>query len=128
MRAPDPVLALLGLAARAGAIVPGTARVREGIAADAIRCAILASDASENALDKVVPLLARRGVPHVVRYERAALGAAVGKSELSAIGITDRGLAERCMALLGGAAEVVADDGAAQETDGWELASRRRRS
>jgi ribosomal protein L7Ae-like RNA K-turn-binding protein len=120
MRARDPVLALLGLAARAGAIVPGTARVREGVAADAIRCVILAADASDNAQEKVLPLLERRGVPHAVRSERATLGAAVGKSELSAVGITDRGLAERCMALLGGAA--------AQETESREPASRRRRS
>lgn len=128
MRATDPVLSLLGLAARAGAIVPGTARVREGVATDTIRCAIVASDASGNAHDKVLPLLERRGVPHAVRYDRAALGAAVGKSELSAIGITDRGFAERCVALLGEAVRGAAGDVAAQDMEGWEQASRRRHS
>ena len=126
MRAPDPVLALLGIAARAGALVPGTERVREGATAGGIQCAIVAADASANAHDKLLPLLDRRGVPHVVRYERTVLGAAVGKSELSAIGITDRGLAERCVALL----DMVADTGAVavEERAGRRPAATRRRS
>jgi ribosomal protein L7Ae-like RNA K-turn-binding protein len=89
------VLRLLGLAARAGALLPGTERVREGARGGLLRFAIVAEDTSDNSNDKLLPLLAKRGVPHIVAFTRDQLGAAVGRGPLSAIGITDESLARQ---------------------------------
>jgi ribosomal protein L7Ae-like RNA K-turn-binding protein len=91
----DARLRLLGLAARAGAIVPGTERVREAVRSGAVYLVIVAADASDNSRDKLDYLLGARGVPCITAYDRAALGGAVGRAPLSAVGVTDRRLAER---------------------------------
>jgi ribosomal protein L7Ae-like RNA K-turn-binding protein len=101
MQEPDRALALLGLAARAGAIVPGTERVRLAASKGQLAYAIVALDASANAHDKLLPLLEKRAVPHAVMYERAALGAAVGKAGLSAVGIAERGFARKLEEMIG---------------------------
>jgi ribosomal protein L7Ae-like RNA K-turn-binding protein len=100
MQAADRALGLLGMSARAGAVVPGTGRVREAARGGSLRLAVLATDASENSRDKLVPLLEATGIPHVFRYDRNELGTAVGRSPLSAVGILDEGLADRLLALL----------------------------
>jgi ribosomal protein L7Ae-like RNA K-turn-binding protein len=99
MTAPDAVLRLLGIAARAGVAVTGTERVREAARGGSLRLAFVANDASENSRDKLVPLLGAVGVPMIAAYDRAALGAAVGKAPLSAVGVTDRSLADRLRAV-----------------------------
>lgn len=98
---PDRVLALLGLAARAGAVVPGTERVRAAASAGQLGYVIVATDASSNAHDKLLPMLERRAVPHAVKYERAVLGLAVGKAGLSAVGVVERGFARKLEELMG---------------------------
>jgi ribosomal protein L7Ae-like RNA K-turn-binding protein len=97
---PDRALGLLGMATRAGALVPGTERVREAARAGTLRLAVMAADASENSRGKLLPLLAARGISHVIRYERNELGAAVGRGPLSAVGVLDAALADRLLALL----------------------------
>ena len=96
----DPVLRLLGLAARAGAIVPGTERVRHAANAGALPFVIVAADASANSQDKLVPLLRTRGVEHVIAFDRNRLGAAVGRAPLSAVAVTSEPLARRLQGLL----------------------------
>jgi ribosomal protein L7Ae-like RNA K-turn-binding protein len=91
---------MLGLAARAGAVLPGTERVREAARGDAVHFALVANDASDNSLDKLLPLLDARQIPYTVRYDRNALGGAVGKAPLSAIAITDIKLAKRVKEML----------------------------
>src|SRR5690606_1072173 len=108
MREPDAALRLLGLAARAGSLVPGTGQVRQAVRGGRVRLAIVAADASANSQEKLLPLLAAKRVPHVIALSRAALGQAVGRGSLSAVGLTDARLAERVAALLAGA-----DDGGA---------------
>ncbi len=93
--APEPLLHLLGLAARAGAVVPGTERVREAARSGRLRLALVAGDASANAREKLIPLLESREVPHAIIGSRAGLGAAVGRAPLSAVGVTDASLAAR---------------------------------
>lgn len=93
-------LRMLGLAARSGAVVAGTQLVREAARRDALSLALIAADASRNSLEKVLPLLRVRGVPHSIVADRRALGLAVGKAPLSAVGITERGLARRIAELL----------------------------
>lgn len=99
--ASEAVLRLLGLAARAGALLPGTERVREAARSGTLRFALVAEDISDNSQDKLLPLLSSRGVPHVVRFQRAELGAAVGKAPLSAVGISVQSFADRVRELLG---------------------------
>jgi ribosomal protein L7Ae-like RNA K-turn-binding protein len=92
---PDAALRLLGLAARAGALLPGTEQVRDAARRGALRFVLVAGDTSDNSLDKLVPLLVKRGVPHVVGFTRAELGTAVGRAPLSAVGITNRSFAQQ---------------------------------
>ena len=97
---PDRALGLLGMATRAGAVVPGTERVREAARAGTLHLAVMASDASDNSRGKLLPLLTARGISHVIRYERNALGAAIGRGPVSAVGVVDAALADRLMAIL----------------------------
>ena len=99
---PDPALGLLGMATRAGAVVPGTERVREAARAGTLRLAVIAADASANSRGKLLPLLAARGISHVIRFERSELGAAVGRGPLTAVGVVDAALAARLLTLVGG--------------------------
>jgi ribosomal protein L7Ae-like RNA K-turn-binding protein len=89
------------MATRAGAVIPGTDRVREAARAGTLRLAVMASDASENSRGKLLPLLIARGISHVIRFERNELGAAVGRGPLSAVGVVDAALADRLLALMG---------------------------
>jgi ribosomal protein L7Ae-like RNA K-turn-binding protein len=91
---------LLGLATRAGAVLPGTDRVREAARAGALRFAILASDASDNSREKLIPLLNAKQIAYVIAYDRDALGAAVGRAPVSAVGITETKLARRVREML----------------------------
>ncbi len=103
MAAPEPgaaALRLLGLAARAGAILPGTERVREAARAGEARLVLVAGDASGNTCDKLIPMLQARGVPHVRAYDRARLGEAVGRGPLGAVAVMDASLAGRLQQLL----------------------------
>jgi ribosomal protein L7Ae-like RNA K-turn-binding protein len=100
MAAPDRSLSMLGMATRAGAAVPGTERVREAARSGTLRLAIIADDASDNSRGKLLPLLEARDVPYVIRFDRAVLGAAVGRSPLSAVGVLDKAMADRLQALL----------------------------
>jgi ribosomal protein L7Ae-like RNA K-turn-binding protein len=92
---------MLGLAERAGAVIPGTGRVREAARAGRVRLVLLASDASRNSRDKLEPLLRAAGLPFATVADRARLGVAVGKAPLSAVGITDAALARRIGQLAG---------------------------
>lgn len=96
----DGALQLLGLAARAGSVVPGTGQVVDGTRAGRVAFVVVASDLTSTGLAKLVPVLEREGVRHVVRYTRAELGRAVGKSPLAAVGIADPGFGDRLAALL----------------------------
>ena len=100
-RKAEPVLRLLGLAARAGSIVPGTDRVRIALRREELQLVLVAGDASANAQDKLLPLLEARRVPYRVVFTRAEIGMAVGRSPLSAIGLIDASLAQRVSELIG---------------------------
>jgi ribosomal protein L7Ae-like RNA K-turn-binding protein len=97
---PDPVLQLLGLAARAGALVPGTQLVREAVRAGRVHFALVASDLTATGRDKLVPMLESREVAYGVVYSRAELGRAVGRGPLAGLGVTDEGFARRFRVLL----------------------------
>jgi ribosomal protein L7Ae-like RNA K-turn-binding protein len=102
---PDPpetgaeLLRLLGLAARAGAVVPGSERVKEAARAGDLRFAIVAADTSGYRRDRLVPLLRGLHVPHVVAFDRDRLGHAVGRAPLGAVGVTNEAFARRLLQL-----------------------------
>lgn len=98
---------MLGLAARAGAVVPGTERVRQAARGGTLRYAIVASDLTGTGRDKLIPLLEWKEVEHAVRYTRAQLGAAVGRAPLAAVGVTDGSFARRLRVLVAEAAGAI---------------------
>lgn len=99
-------LSFLGLAARSGAVVTGTAAVREAVRQGSVELVLLAADASGNARSKLEPLLARRGIRWLEVPDRASLGAAVGKAPLSAVGVVGRDFGRRLEDLFGSAEAV----------------------
>lgn len=92
--AEPPALRLLGLAARAGALIYGTDLVRRAVKAGKIHLAIVASDISDNTREKLHSL-ELSGVSVIEGPDRGELGALVGKGPLSVIGVVDGQFAER---------------------------------
>jgi ribosomal protein L7Ae-like RNA K-turn-binding protein len=88
------VLGLVGLGLRGRLAVLGVDRVREAAQKGTLQLALVGSDASENSLDKVVPLLRAKGVRMIEGISAAALGGAAGKEATTVIGIVDANLAK----------------------------------
>src|SRR5688572_6058772 len=87
--APSPERALLdlvGLAARAGALVHGTDATRRAVREGEVLYVLVAGDAATGQAGKLLPLLEARGVPYATVLSRAALGAATGREFVTAIG------------------------------------------
>lgn len=112
------MLRLLGIAARAGEIAPGTERVREGLRSQRVRLVFLAADGSFEQRRKLIPALRAGGIPYVTRYDRAALGAAVGRSPLGAVGVMSGPLSERLIVLM--QSDQPAQDAAGENNEGIE--------
>lgn len=85
--------------------MPGTARVREAARAGAVRFVVVAADASSNTKEKLMPLLRARRIRHAVAFDRDALGMAVGRAPLGAVGITSGRLADRLAEMISGGQE-----------------------
>lgn len=97
---PEKALAdLLGLAARARGLVHGTDMTRKAVREGEVRCVVLAGDASPTQAQKILPLLQARGVPFHVCLSREALGSAIGRGPVSAVGITNDSFAKRAAVL-----------------------------
>ncbi len=95
------VVRLLGLGVRAGRghVVIGVAGVRAKLQRDALRCVVLAADASPRTRDKVERLARARGVPVVRGPGAMELGAGLGRPPVQAVGVEDAGLARGLVAL-----------------------------
>lgn len=87
------VLRLVGLGVRSRGVVVGVEQVRQAAKRNKLEFAIVASDASPNSLQKVVPLLNARRVRFIEVPSAAALGAAVGRDQTAVVGVLDRQLA-----------------------------------
>ena len=105
---PRAVLDLIGLSARAGAIVPGTSAVRAAVRDGKVARVVLAYDGADGQRQKLTPLLDARRVPYHIAFTREELGAACGRPPVSAIGVSNPGLASRVGELL--AAHISADE------------------
>jgi ribosomal protein L7Ae-like RNA K-turn-binding protein len=62
---------------------------------------IVASDASETQLVKVLPLAKAGGIPVIRAGRRAELGAALGEGALSAVGVTGHSFVKQLQGILG---------------------------
>lgn len=94
------VLDLIGLSARARGLVSGTGAVRNAVREGNVYCVVLARDSAEGQRQKLIPLLDARRVPYQIAFTREELGAASGRAPVSAIGISNPGLASRIGELL----------------------------
>ena len=104
------VLRLLGLGVRSRGAVVGVNQVREAARSNKVEYAIVATDASANSLDKVVPLLNARRVRFIEVPSAAELGAAVGRDQTAVVGIVDRQLAAGVRALAESARQGTEED------------------
>lgn len=95
------LLDLVGLAARAGALVRGTDATRQAVRSGEVLGVLVAADGAPGQTGKLLPLLEARGVPYAVCLSRAALGAAAGRDSVSAVGFTQDGFARRARQLAG---------------------------
>ncbi len=86
---------LLGLGVRAGRrrVVIGVAGVRAALQRHAVRCVVVAADASPRTAEKVERLARAQGVPVLRGPAAAPLGAGLGRPPVQAVGVTDVQLA-----------------------------------
>jgi len=88
------LLRLVGLGVRARNAVVGVQQVRQAAKRGNLAFVIVAPDASEHSLDKLLPLLRARRIRFVDVTSAAELGAAAGRESTAAVGILDRELAQ----------------------------------
>jgi ribosomal protein L7Ae-like RNA K-turn-binding protein len=87
------MLRLLGLGMRGRLVSVGVDRTREAAFKGTLRMAVVASDASPNSRDKIVPLLSGRGVTMIETASADELGKAVGRAATAVVGVLDAKLA-----------------------------------
>ena len=87
------ILGLAGLGIRGRIAVVGVQQVRDAAKRGKLKIALVAKDASQNSLDKVVSLLAARGVKVVDDFSASELGEIAGRDSVAVIGVSDAGLA-----------------------------------
>ena len=88
------MLRLVGLGVRGRGAVVGVQQVREAARKGDLAYAVIAPDASQHSLDKLLPLLRARGIRFADAVSAKELGAAVGRESTAAVGIIDRQLAK----------------------------------
>ena len=87
------VVGLVGLGLRGRLAVVGVQQVRDSAKRGRLKVALVATDASQNSLDKIKGLLAARSVPVIDSFSAAELGKVAGREAVAVIGVTDAGLA-----------------------------------
>jgi ribosomal protein L7Ae-like RNA K-turn-binding protein len=90
---------LLGLGFRGRLVVVGVEQVRVAVRKGTVRLAVVAQDASRHSKEKIVPLLRAKGVDVIEVLSANELGAAFGREQTAAVGITDVGLARGVRAI-----------------------------
>jgi ribosomal protein L7Ae-like RNA K-turn-binding protein len=74
--------------------VVGVDQVRRAVLKGKVKLAVVAPDAAQNSLDKVLPLLAARRVRVMEAPSARELGGAVGRASTAAVGVLDAQLAK----------------------------------
>ena len=72
----------------------GVDQVRRSVLKGKVKLAVVAPDAAQNSLDKVLPLLEARHVRVIEAPSASELGAAVGRASTAAVGVLDAQLAK----------------------------------
>jgi ribosomal protein L7Ae-like RNA K-turn-binding protein len=97
---PEGAMGLLGLAARAHALVVGTGAVRDGLRHDRVVAVVVAGDRSVRTADKVERLARARGIPVVSGPPATELGRRLGRAGVQAVGLVDKAMARGFLAKL----------------------------
>lgn len=92
---PDKVLAMLGLANRAGKIECGGFCTERAVKSGRAACVVVAEDSSENTKHAFRNLCAYYKVPLYFYSSKAELGHALGREARASTAVTDAGLAEQ---------------------------------
>ena len=80
-------------------LVVGVEQVRGEVKKGTVRLAVVAHDASRHSREKIVPLLRAKGVEIIEVLSADEVGAAFGREQTAAVGITDAGLARGVRAI-----------------------------
>ena len=88
------ILGLVGLGIRGRNAIVGVQLVRDAAKRDKLKLALVASDASQNSLDKVVSLLDAKRVTVINDFTASELGEIAGRNSVTVIGVSDAGLAK----------------------------------
>lgn len=72
----------------------GVDQVKRAVLKGKVKLAVVAPDAAQNSLDKVLPLLAARHVRVIEASSARELGQAVGRATTAAVGVLDVQLAK----------------------------------
>lgn len=93
---------MLGLAKRAGKLVPGTPAVTAEIRANKALIVLLTSDAAPNAVKRITDSCASHNTPlHTIRYTKAQIGAAIGLSgEVATVALVDHNFKKAILSYL----------------------------
>lgn len=73
--------------------------MRAAIAKGTVLLAVVAHDTSRHSREKVVPLIRAKGIDLIELLSADELGAAFGRDQTAAVGITDAGLARGVRAI-----------------------------
>lgn len=93
------IIGLLGLGLRAGHVIIGVEAVRRALQANECKCLIVASDASQRAIEKTVRLAVARGVPRIRGPVAQELGVGLGKPPVMVVGVRETALADGAIRL-----------------------------
>jgi ribosomal protein L7Ae-like RNA K-turn-binding protein len=93
---------LLGLGLRAGHVVVGVEAVRRALQAGECRCLVVASDASQRALEKAARLATAKKIPQLAGPTAQVLGARLGKPPIMVVGVRDPDLADGLIRMASG--------------------------
>jgi len=100
---PDPVqrlLGLLGLGLRSGRVGIGVEATRAMLQRGDARVVIIASNASERAVEKVVALAHGKAVPVLTGPEAVTIGERLGRPPVMTVAVRDRDLAAGMLAAM----------------------------
>ncbi len=89
----DKVIAMLGIAAKAGGIVSGEFSTEKAVKEGSAYLVIVAGDASENTRKRFADMASFRGIPMYRYGDRELLGHSIGKEFRASLAVTNEGLA-----------------------------------
>lgn len=89
------LLNLLGLSRKANMLTLGFDATAEAICRGQVKLLVMATDISQNSLEKISKLIIEHKVPSISVLKSQDLGLALGREQLAIVGLTDSGLADK---------------------------------